>query len=272
MAGLLAKRMPEIRRLAQQHVELKREMQGNFLAPITAPGAILDFACENGRWAMEVAAQFPAARVVGIDATLPAPILSLGNGIDQKPPNADFLQANLLERLPFPDATFDFVHMRFVYTVIPTQAWEPLMVELIRVTRPGGWIESLEPLPFAVHQKEGLTTIIGWLGEWLRSRGAEPLAALKMPTMMKAAGLEQFTSYQIGQNAGNMQDEKEMILRRNNGLLLIDLLRDPLVAAGIVVAEEYERVAAIARAEIQYNPALNCFNTYVNVGRRPMTP
>src|SRR5215469_14734937 len=64
MAGLLAKRMPEIRRLAQQHVELKREMQGNFLAPITAPGAILDFACENGRWAMEVAAQFPAARVV----------------------------------------------------------------------------------------------------------------------------------------------------------------------------------------------------------------
>jgi ubiquinone/menaquinone biosynthesis C-methylase UbiE len=272
MAGMLAKRRQEVRRLARQHVELKREMRGNFLAPVTAPVAILDVGCENGRWVMEVAAQFPAARVIGIDSTLPEPFLSLGNGIDQKPPNAEFLQANTLERLPFPDTMFDFVHLRFIYTVVPAQAWEPLMGELIRVTRPGGWIESVEPLPYAVQQKEGLTTIIGWFGEWLRNKGIEPLAALKMPTLMKSAGLEQVASCQVGQNAGSLQDEEEMTLRRNNGSLLVDLLRDPLVTAGIVVAEEYDRVAAIARAEIQYNPSLNCFNTYVNVGRRPMAP
>jgi ubiquinone/menaquinone biosynthesis C-methylase UbiE len=271
MAGLLAKGMPDIRRMVQQHTQMRQAMCGNFLAPLATPGTILDVGCNNGRWAMEMAVQFPSAQVIGIDPTLPSPFLNLGSGIEHKPSNVDFLQVNLGERLPFSDAMFDFVHMRFLYTSVPTRAWEPLMRELVRVTHPGGWVESVEPLPYAVAQKEGVSTILGWFCEWLRQQGADPLAALKITSLMKAVGLENINTCQIGQLTSDTQDAEETALRRDNGMLFIDLVRGPLVATGITASVEYERVATIARAELQGNQLPSCFNTYVNWGQRPST-
>ncbi len=252
----------------QQHAQMQREMQGNFLAPVSAPVAILDVGCGTARWVMEVARQFPAATVTGVDSIVPIPSVSFGHDINQKPPNAEFLQGDILHRLPFHDSTFDLVHMRFLYPFIPAHHWEALFQELARVTRPGGWIESVEPRPYAIQQKKGLTTIFTWFCDMVRNQGADPFAVLKITQLMKNVGLDPVTSHQIGQSEYHTQDAEETALRRKNCLLFIDLARDPIVTASIVSAGEYDQMAAEAKADVPFNQHLHCYDTFVNVGRR----
>src|SRR5450631_3110091 len=68
---LLPKDDEEIGRLDFQHYLLKIALQGLYAAPIKHPGTILDVATGSGRWAMELAAQFPRASVTGFDIVAP---------------------------------------------------------------------------------------------------------------------------------------------------------------------------------------------------------
>jgi SAM-dependent methyltransferase len=268
MASMLAKGVPDTRRMVQQHQQMKHELHGNFVAPLAEPQAILDVGCNNGRWAMEMAMQFPAARVIGIDVVAPTPFLNLGSGIEQPPPNATFEQLHAWTSLPYPDATFDFVHMRFVYTNVPAQAWDTLVRELARILRPGGWLECVEPLPFGVAAKTGLSMLLGWFGEWLRQQERDPNIALKMTVLLKTVGLAQVNTFQLGNYADDAPNDAERTVWRANSLLFIDLLSGPLVAAGVVSADEFERVATTARTELGRGQVSSSFKTYVTVGQR----
>jgi SAM-dependent methyltransferase len=60
------------------------------------------------------------------------------------PPTCVFVRANVLEGLPFPDGQFTYTHQRLLVAAIPARSWPGVVQELVRVTRPGGWIELLE--------------------------------------------------------------------------------------------------------------------------------
>jgi ubiquinone/menaquinone biosynthesis C-methylase UbiE len=61
-----------------------------------------------------------------------------------KPANAGFLQCNVVDGLPFPNATFEFVRQGFMMIAIPEHDWhEMVLTEMIRVTKPGGYIEIM---------------------------------------------------------------------------------------------------------------------------------
>nr|BBH93673.1 hypothetical protein KTA_18720 [Thermogemmatispora argillosa] len=133
---LLPKDLGEVNRLDFQHYVLRSVLRGNYLAPIGQPRRILDVGCGTGQWAFELAHQFPHAEVIGLDleqvkATTP-------------PPNYRFVQADLLQGLPFDNNSFDFVHQRLLFLAIPLAAWPGAVQELARVTSPGGWIELVE--------------------------------------------------------------------------------------------------------------------------------
>ena len=134
----LPKDLAEISRLDFQHYIYKNVMRGNFLVPLDNPASILDVAAGTGAWGKEVAQQFPQARVVGLD-------LENIKESGLVPDNYEFVQGNLLERLPFRDEVFDFVHQRLVLaSAIPFERWMDVFKELLRVTRPGGWLELPE--------------------------------------------------------------------------------------------------------------------------------
>src|SRR5260221_6078075 len=61
----------EINRLDFQHYLLRHAFRGNYAAPIGLPESILDVGTGTGRWAREMAAQFPSANVVGFDIVPP---------------------------------------------------------------------------------------------------------------------------------------------------------------------------------------------------------
>lgn len=88
------------------------------------------------------------------DKTLEIPLL-LVNGEIQKPcetpkkrrllHNLDFYQTNVVNtKLPFEDNHFDFVKQRLVTASFTVSDWKHVISELVRVTKPGGYIELLE--------------------------------------------------------------------------------------------------------------------------------
>jgi SAM-dependent methyltransferase len=149
----------EIHRLDFQHYALRAALGGDYLTPLEPKsiGTMLDVGCGTGRWARERAEEFPLAQVTGLDieSHLPAPPL---------PENFQFVQANILMGLPFPDHSFDFVHQRFLVGAIPAQQWPSVLRELVRVTRSGGWIELLESGFVSHHAGPATTQFQSW---WL---------------------------------------------------------------------------------------------------------
>jgi len=86
---------------------------------------------------MNMALDYPVSIFVGIDI---APLFP-----ENHPPNAAFLKCNIMDGLPFPDNTFDFVRQAFVIICINWRSWkEKVVKELIRVTKPGGYIEIMD--------------------------------------------------------------------------------------------------------------------------------
>ncbi len=125
----------EVDRLDLQHFALREALGANFLAPVESPSRVLDVGTGTGQWGFEVCHRFPGALVVGFD---------LVRGKPNPPPGYRHVRGNLLQGLPFRDGSFDFVHQRLLIWGIPVGAWPEVVAELVRVTRPGGWVELVE--------------------------------------------------------------------------------------------------------------------------------
>ncbi|CAJ0844757.1 2316_t:CDS:2 [Entrophospora sp. SA101] len=61
-----------------------------------------------------------------------------------KPSNVKFQKVNVIQGLPFPDNHFDFVYQRFLVMSLTPSQIEILINELLRVLKPGGWLEIME--------------------------------------------------------------------------------------------------------------------------------
>ncbi len=81
-----------------------------------------------------MADSYPHAKFTGIDIS---PIQPL----QVKPKNFTFIQANLLNGLPFADDSFDFVFQRLLVGAIPKNKWPFIINELTRVLKPDGYLE-----------------------------------------------------------------------------------------------------------------------------------
>ncbi|CAI2167340.1 13101_t:CDS:2 [Funneliformis geosporum] len=132
----------ELDRLHVQHYICRHIWQRNYSAPVKerlgAGGAhVLDVGCGPGTWLIEMANEFPRSHFTGIDIS---PVFPR----EAKPDNANFLEANLLDGLPFENDSFDYIHMRFLIAAFSKSEWETAINELVRVTKVGGIIEIVE--------------------------------------------------------------------------------------------------------------------------------
>jgi ubiquinone/menaquinone biosynthesis C-methylase UbiE len=236
---LLPNDLRESQRLDFQHYALRQALRGNVVAPISAPRSILDVGCGTGRWAHEVAQQFPQARVVGLDIVDVPP----GYAVEREPlpPNYQFVQGNALTGLPFADGEFDFVHMRLLTTGIPSDKWPEVVCELARVTAPGGWVESVEATP--ARGSPAIEQIFHWLGAVSLKRGVNLDVADQVGRFMQQAGLSTITTYNEeipigawGGRIGNVMAMDSMIGLRAAG--------DFLVQTGVVDRPTFDATLA----------------------------
>ncbi|RIA99737.1 S-adenosyl-L-methionine-dependent methyltransferase [Glomus cerebriforme] len=116
--------------------------QGNFSSPIEesliqGKCKVLDIGCGPGTWLLDLANKYERSYFYGLDINPVFP-----NEI--KPGNLKFIKADMFDGLPFPDNEFDFVHQETMSFIIKADQWNFIISEMIRVTKPGGYIELLE--------------------------------------------------------------------------------------------------------------------------------
>jgi ubiquinone/menaquinone biosynthesis C-methylase UbiE len=255
----------EINRLDFQHYMLRYALRGNFAAPVGSPASILDVGSGTGRWAMEMAAYFPDTNVVATDIVTPQAEAAAGAMPEQRPENYTFVPGNVLNGLTFADGSFDFVHMRLLLFAIPETAWPKVVGELVRVTRPGGWIELVETGP----QQSGgpaMDMIVQWITEASTRRGVNPLIGSRVADFLAGAGVANVSKRDImlpvGEYGGRIGKMAETdIFGVMNGV-------KPLVTAqGIASDEAYTAALNQTRADINRYRCTLPF--YVAFGQRP---
>lgn len=241
----------EINRLDFQHYMLRYTLRGNYAAPIQNPHSILDVGAGTGRWAMEMAALFPDANVVGVDVTPPPADLaaaSLGAGLDIRPENYAFVQGNILEGLPFPDQSFDFVHQRLLLFAIPENAWPQVVAELVRVTRIGGWIELVETGP-QQHGGPAMDRIVDWITATSKRRGVNPLLGPQIGPFLRDARLGSLATNAITLPVGSYGGRVGK-LAETDVFGVISGVKPLVVSQGLTSADIYDDALRAAREDL----------------------
>jgi len=259
---LLPKDLGETNRLDFQHYMLRYALKGNYAAPLQDPHDILDVGSGTGRWAIELAQQFSAARVIGMDVAPPA--VDASATPDTRPENFTFAQGNVLERIPFPDNSFDFAHQRFLTLAIPATRWPDVMSELLRVTRPGGWVELVETEPPT--GAPAIDQLARWGVELTKLRGIDMSLMARIGDLLRDSGAGDVTArtvnIPVGKPAGRVG-----AMAAVDYLTALSAVRGPLAKMGIVDEASFD--AMMARGRQEFDQGVFTQPVYLAFGRKP---
>ena len=266
----------EFTRLDFEHHLVRRAFKANILAPVGQPQVVLDVGVGTGRWALEVATQFPATRVVGMDLIRPPTIEGAAqeirrSGWTQIPAvevtaNFTFVAGNILSRTPFPDGAFDYVHMRFLSAAIPLALWRPVMYELARITRRGGWIEVVDTSWTPLNSGPATEQIFYWarIAGMIREINLE-LAAW-MGGLFLDSGLGNVTAPRLQLPMGRAGGRIGSMVAAN-AIAVAEAIQPWVVSYNIASAEAYTSALAAARTEVTEGSAC-AYPIFVAYGQR----
>lgn len=244
----------EGQRLDFQHAVLRQLLHGNYVAPVPRPDAILDVGCGTGRWVRDMARDFPQANVVGLDILPPPGPMAGGEPITSSlvPENALYVQGNCLAGLPFASATFDFVHQRVMAWAIPRPQWAFVLRELVRVTRPRGWIELVEmDLPDAVTPAS--RAVAEWVNRLVARVQVDPDIGPLLEDSLHQAGVAQVQTEVVPVTLGAQGGQLGATFA-TNVLALLQGIRDPLVGRALTTVAEFELTLEQLRQDIETIP------------------
>lgn len=105
---------------------------------------VLDLACGPGGWPLEVAFHYSDMEIVGVDISERMIAYARCQAQVQQRTNVSFQVMNILQPLSFPASSFDLVNARLVNGFVRREAWPILLLEALRVLRPGGILRLTE--------------------------------------------------------------------------------------------------------------------------------
>lgn len=252
---LLPKDAQEDERLRFQHYALHHAFGNHYLAPLSPETrTILDVGCGTGIWAIDVAQQFPQAQIIGVDIAL----TSLPHIL---PNTCLFAQADILHGLPFPASQFDFTHQRLLVGAIPVQRWPEVVRELVRVTRPQGWIELLEVGTVVQNAGPATERLLAWARETSLAFGIEIEIVAQLGYLLRQAGCQAVEAQDIPVPLGSWAG-------RSGEMLKLDALRvfQALQPRSGIPLVQLEAMLQAAATEWEQNRA--CYVFHVAYGRR----
>jgi len=260
---LLPHSIPEYERLYFQHYLLYKVLKNrHFFVTLHNPQYILDVGSGTGHWVYDVAKQFPKAIVFGTDIVLPA-------RPSNEAINVSFKRHNILqEDLPFRAHSFDFVHMRFMTSALPTNSLNHVMLTLWQMVKPGGWIEWIEPGELT-NAGPGTTALWNaWriLGE---KRGMNVQPGNNIRSAFESVPLIHIKEHHIEIPVGG-NNQRLGTLSGKDGVALAKALGPNILEEKIMTEPEFNQALYNAGKEIN-DPYSQCiWSIYAITGQRPL--
>ncbi|ORZ23218.1 S-adenosyl-L-methionine-dependent methyltransferase [Absidia repens] len=143
---------------------------------------ILDVCCGPATWLCETSLDYPSCQFVGIDMCSIWPQVI-------RPANLEFIEANVLRGLPFPDKAFDFVQLRFVSLAFKTNEWDYILTEIRRVLRDGGVLQCIDLDMQIISDDQDIKRYLQHFDALCNTRGLDPSAGAKLDMMLNDHGL-----------------------------------------------------------------------------------
>ncbi|KAJ5363655.1 uncharacterized protein N7496_009368, partial [Penicillium cataractarum] len=243
----------EAQRLDHQQRVFQRIFDDRLIfPPIHRLRRVLDCGHGAASWAIEVAEQHPSCEVIGVDI---APHMSP----DDVPNNLWLQVDDLNRRFTFPANHFDLVHSRLLATGIHRSRWPSYIRDIVRVLRPGGWVQMTE-IYFNVQSDNGSITDQHALRRWSTQymRALEDRKDLRIGSRLRnffdEAGLVEVDTKMIPLPLSAWSSDPRMrdIGRYNSGniqQLLRSLALYPLTQRLHMSTESFDRLVEQARDE-----------------------
>ncbi|CAG8647555.1 20289_t:CDS:2 [Gigaspora margarita] len=252
----------ETDRLHLQHFWTRYIWQSNFSAPIESllthhEPTILDIGCGAASWSFEMCTNYPNANIVGLDITIQ-------QATQIKPSNFTFVKANVLDGLPFDDNTFDYVFQRYMFGGYPQEKWPFVISEILRVLKPGGYVELLEPSMMSDIGPATQRIVNGQIAA-MGHRGTDPDTSKKLKGYLEKQGMveniiEEVKACYHGERATSPGISKAAV----NNTVGIFVCWKPLLAGFMNVSDkEYDNLTNEARNELaEYDSYFNQVRVY----------
>ncbi|RIA97151.1 hypothetical protein C1645_752952 [Glomus cerebriforme] len=225
--------------------------QGNFSSPVeerlkAGNARVLNVRCGDGAWLLDNALQYQSSNFFGCDVIVPM----LQHNVSQL--NSSFLQANILDGFRYDKNTFDFVYLQFgSYSYTENEWKEKVIKELVRVCKPGGWIEIMDCENKFYNEHETTKRLGNAYRLYLESKCINPLISSRFEELLR--GTNQINNIQ--------RKEKICILGDKGGKAGKYLLQD------IVTTWQSSRVVISESMGItidEYNKLIQAFTNEVN--------
>ncbi|MBE3568328.1 MAG: methyltransferase domain-containing protein [Thermogemmatispora sp.] len=247
----------ELARLIQQDRLVNEAMGGLFPEGQTLPegGRLLDLACGPGGWACEVAFQHPSVEVIGVDISPSTVEYANTYARSRGLSNVQFQVMNVMEPLAFPDASFDLINGRALFSFMQPQDWRHLLAECRRLLKPGGIIrltESEFPLTSSPATERYFALIAAALkraGQSFSPDGRHVGITPVLPRLLRQAG---FQDVHLRAGAVEWSSEAPMHYAFFKDLfVLFQLIQPFLLKTGVISREELEPLYQQTIAEMQ---------------------
>ncbi len=156
------------------------------MAGIKPSDRVLDVGCGTGNLTLTAKSMVgPSGTVAGIDAS-PEMIAQARLNSERTRLAAEF-QVGLIEKIPHPDASFDFVINRLMMHHLPDNLKRRALVEILRVLRPGGSL-------FIADFRARTESLLGHLALVFSRHGMMQTDVEALVSMVKAAGFADVAS------------------------------------------------------------------------------
>jgi ubiquinone/menaquinone biosynthesis C-methylase UbiE len=256
----------ESERLKRQADELAPENEALLDRVELAPGdSAIDLGCgPRGIIELLYARVSPGGRVVGVDSdsahvSMARELVAARGMSDVEIVEADARDTGL------PADSFDLVHARTLLINVPEP--QQVLAEMVRLTRPGGWVASLEPdceraIYYPYHPVFDRIRELFMLA--FARNGADPLIGRRLGELYRDAGLEEtgLEARAPVHPAGHS--------RRTVSVDLIRAMRPQILALGAADAAELDELDAAARQHLKDPDVVVMPGVYfLSWGRKP---
>lgn len=180
-----------------QHRLFVREMGGLLLPPqIPLDGIeiVMDLVCGPGSWCLDFSKIYPEKYVCGVDVNPAIITIARENAAQAQSSHLEFMTVNRNHPLPFPDATFDLIHLQNGASLFTLTQWPLVMAELYRLLKPGGWL-NLVDFEMGPASQPALDRVLTFLAQILA----------KLDRSISPNGMAPFTGCTLGANRMSQQ-------------------------------------------------------------------